>query len=122
MASIDKINVKGEEYVINEDKWADNDNKWDSLDHTFKTVTKTVGPASASSGRSIYVDTDEIDGFTPICAIYDRGNTDPNCIPSGIDYTPGSKPYIRIINTAADTKQVNGTAIFVFIKSSILSS
>ena len=42
------------------------------------------------------------------------------CVPSGVVYTPGKLPYIRIINTSETTERIEGTVYFIFIKKDLL--
>lgn len=83
-------------------------------------VTETVESESIAGRNSKYVHTDEIDGYTPIAAIYHRGNTDATVAPSGINYEPGTRPYTRLINTTSSTRTVSGSVTFVFISNAVL--
>lgn len=100
-----------------EDGIEENSQTWGSI---YKLVTKQIKPSDINSGRSLYVDTPEIEGYYPISATYARGATQPVCAPSGVVYTPGAAPYIRIINTSATTARVEGTVYFLFIKKDLL--
>lgn len=93
----------------------------DSIYQTiYQIVTKQIEPTDINSGRSLYVDTPEIEGYYPISATYARGATQPVCAPSGVVYTPGAAPYIRIINTSTTTERIEGTVYFLFIKKDLL--
>lgn len=43
MASIDKINVKGKEYIINEEKWKDTESKFEGISVPYKSEEIEAG-------------------------------------------------------------------------------
>ena len=91
-----------------------------SIDQAFIIATAQIDVEPIASNRSRYVNTAEIDGYFPVCGIYNRGDSDPACVVSGINYTPGTHPYVRIINTTSYTQNIDGSVSFIFIKESLL--
>ena len=86
-------------------------------------MSVSVAAENTAANRSRYVHADEIDGYYPVAATLDRASgVDANIAPSGIVYTPGSKPYVRLINTAGSMQRIEGTVTFIFVRSDVLSA
>ena len=83
----------------------------------------SVAAENTAANRSRYVDTNEIDEYYPVAATFNRASgVDANIAPSGINYTPGNKPYVRLINTTASMQRIEGTVTFIFVRSDVLSA
>lgn len=85
-----------------------------------RAVSVYVGAENLAVNRSRYVNTSEIEGYYPIAGIYDRGNTEPAVVASGVSYTAGTSPFIRLINTDTRTLSVSGAVTFIFVRSDVL--
>lgn len=82
----------------------------------------SVEAENIAANRSRYVHTDEIDGYYPVSATFDRASgVDANIAPSGIRYTPGTMPYVRLINTTGSLQRIEGTVTFIFVRADALS-
>ena len=85
-------------------------------------MSETVLAENTAANRSRYVDTEEIDGYYPIAATFNGASgVDANIAPSGIRYTPGTMPYVRLINTTGSLQRIEGTVTFIFVRADALS-
>lgn len=85
-------------------------------------MSETVLAENTAANRSRYVGTEEIDGYYPIAATFNGASgVDANIAPSGIRYTPGNKPYVRLINASASTQRIEGAVTFIFVCADALS-